>query len=560
MSRVKVLFLAADPATTPASALDEEIRAIDAKIQGATYRDNLELLSHWSVRLDELSGLLMRHRPHIVHFSGRRSGTEDGDGSRGEPIASRDLGPVQEAQIPRASPGPGDPRVQMPPGALDRLFRVLRENVRVVLLGASYTEDQALAITQSIDCVIGTRGLIRAEHAIAFAAEFYQALAYKKSVREAFDLGVVRLMGEGLPQADTLVSLYTRMSVDASALVLTAPAAGGSPLGVGTQGVLRKPAFHCGPPVPLDFFIDRESELQQARDLIEFRQSFMLVGKPRAGKSSFGSMLVEAMKTEGANGKGKAVGFLLDLKQYERLDVPTFMTSTLINLVGEIAHTVFAGNATTLSKDDPYEDLPSLRHDAAFKDLLELNREVVGRTHARGKKRPAALRTDEFERFVVDLVKIIRRREWSELFIVYDEANRLPLELSERFLHWNVEAFIRAGAVSVFAASPEMEAQFVGWCPQRIHLGPFLKVEDMLRLLSRYYYFGKSSVRDDLPISGEAIRQIWALSQGEPYLIQHLSNLSFERACKEGARRVEEGHVHAARAELACIRPGTLPD
>ncbi len=67
---IQVLFLTANPAGTTPLALDEEIRAIDAKIRGAEYRDRLELASHWAVRLDDLSGLLMRRRPDIVHFSG----------------------------------------------------------------------------------------------------------------------------------------------------------------------------------------------------------------------------------------------------------------------------------------------------------------------------------------------------------------------------------------------------------------------------------------------------------------------------------------------------------
>jgi hypothetical protein len=72
---IKVLFLAANPAGTTPLALDEEIRAIDAKIRGSEHRDRLTLVSHWAVRLDDLSGLLMRQRPHVVHFSGHGAST-----------------------------------------------------------------------------------------------------------------------------------------------------------------------------------------------------------------------------------------------------------------------------------------------------------------------------------------------------------------------------------------------------------------------------------------------------------------------------------------------------
>ena len=64
---IQVLFLAANPAGTTSLALDEEIRAINAKIRGAEHRDRLELASHWAVRLDDLlrppHAPAARHRP-----------------------------------------------------------------------------------------------------------------------------------------------------------------------------------------------------------------------------------------------------------------------------------------------------------------------------------------------------------------------------------------------------------------------------------------------------------------------------------------------------------------
>jgi len=54
MGKVKVLFLAADPFKQSSLALDEEIRAIMAKIRSADYRDTLELVSAWAVRPDVL--------------------------------------------------------------------------------------------------------------------------------------------------------------------------------------------------------------------------------------------------------------------------------------------------------------------------------------------------------------------------------------------------------------------------------------------------------------------------------------------------------------------------
>jgi hypothetical protein len=192
---IKVLFLAANPAGTTRLAVDEELRAIDARIRSAAHRDHLQLISHWAVRLDELSGLLMRERPDIVHFSGH--------GSKSGRIvltgADRKRRPVSAA-------------------SLAERFRILRDNIRVVVLNACYSTVQAREIVKSIDCALGMSDEIVNDRAIDFAAAFYEALAYGRSIQEAFDLGVLRLKEEGA--AKGLAKLHKRRGVDLSRLEL----------------------------------------------------------------------------------------------------------------------------------------------------------------------------------------------------------------------------------------------------------------------------------------------------------------------------------------------------
>ncbi len=194
---IRVLFLAANPAGTSPLTLDEEVRAIDAKVRAAKHRDLLELASHWAVRLDDLSGILLRQRPHVVHFSGHGA-------------------PTGEILLLDAN---GSPR-SVPPDALAGFFRVLKDNVRVVLLNACYSEAQAKSIVKEIDCAIGMRDEIGDDHSIAFAAEFYQALAYGRSVQDGFDLGVHRLVGEGVAEAKQLVRLHKHKGVRPDEIVL----------------------------------------------------------------------------------------------------------------------------------------------------------------------------------------------------------------------------------------------------------------------------------------------------------------------------------------------------
>src|SRR3954453_12447380 len=113
MDKVKVLFLAANPAGTQLLQLDEEIRQITAKVRAAEYRDSLELISRWALRPDDLLQALLEVKPHVVHFSGH-----------GSPAAQLILLDDQGKPKPVSQ------------DALVNLFRILKDNVRVVVLNA----------------------------------------------------------------------------------------------------------------------------------------------------------------------------------------------------------------------------------------------------------------------------------------------------------------------------------------------------------------------------------------------------------------------------------------
>jgi len=110
--------------------------------------------------------LLLRHQPHIVHFSGHGS-------TQGEIV-------LEDAK--------GRP-VTAPAAVLSDLFRILKDNVRCVILNACWSQTQAEGIAAEIDCVIGMAREIDDDDALSFAGGFYRALGYGRSVAEAFDLG-----------------------------------------------------------------------------------------------------------------------------------------------------------------------------------------------------------------------------------------------------------------------------------------------------------------------------------------------------------------------------------
>lgn len=194
--KIKILFLAANPLQTTPLRLDEEVREIEAKIRAADYRDSLELITKWAVRPDDLLQYLNQYKPHIVHFSGHGSASEEiillDESGQAMPVSKQ---------------------------ALVSLFRALRGDIRVVLLNACYSRPQAASITEYVDCAIGMSKAIGDKAAITFAASFYRAIGFGCSVQNAFDQGTAAILLQGIPE-DKTPELVTRRGTDAHDLVL----------------------------------------------------------------------------------------------------------------------------------------------------------------------------------------------------------------------------------------------------------------------------------------------------------------------------------------------------
>jgi hypothetical protein len=197
--QVKILFLSANPKNITHIRLDEEVREVDEKIRMGEFRDQLALIPHFAVRPGDLMQTLLRHKPHILHFSGHGSATE---------------GIVLEDNNGRTQLVSTD--------ALAGLFRTIKDNLRIVLLNACYSAVQAEGISQIVDFTIGMNKAIGDHSAIVFSAAFYQGLAFGRSVKESFELGITALMLEGIPESQTPV-LLTKKGVDAAQAYLVRP-------------------------------------------------------------------------------------------------------------------------------------------------------------------------------------------------------------------------------------------------------------------------------------------------------------------------------------------------
>jgi hypothetical protein len=280
------------------------------------------------------------------------------------------------------------------------------------------------------------------------------------------------------------------------------------------------------------------------------------VGQHRAGKTSFCKKLIHDLMSQPNN---QALAAYLNLQQLLDLTVETFLEHTLLNLMGEIARQVFYCKYTDLMRPDPPAGHAHLRDNPAFDSFVNVFRLARARTHSSAGVNPDPLRAQEFVQFTQDLLDTVRRCGWTTFVILYDEANRLPRELSVDLLVSNEEALNAAGVVSVYVASPGMADAFrpvYESFGRELHLGPFASVEDLRRLLARYYHDDPTRV-DDLrvPVTAGAIDLLWSLTRGRPFPIQLVAGRSFEYACAREAVEVQTCHVEEAFQALQAERP-----
>lgn len=189
-----ILLLAANPSTETRRALDREAREIDQRLRGSEQRDAFRIEHAWAVRTGDLQACLLRYRPTIVHFSGQGS-------AAGELLLEDGAG--RAAAVSTA--------------ALAGLFRVLGREIRCVVLNACFSEPQARAIAEHVDCVVGMSGAMRDDAAFAFAGAFYQALGFGEDAQTAFDLGCSQIELAGISGGD-VPRILLREGVDARAL------------------------------------------------------------------------------------------------------------------------------------------------------------------------------------------------------------------------------------------------------------------------------------------------------------------------------------------------------
>ncbi|MGI2906953.1 CHAT domain-containing protein [Tolypothrix sp. VBCCA 56010] len=186
----KILILSANPVNISKLRLDEEVREIQSALERSRSRQEFQLITKGAVRINDLRRALLDEEPQIVHFSGHGVGTENASLNNNQEqtyqreavrVHSQPSGIVLEDDFGQVQ--------LVSTKALTELFKLFKDKIECILLNACYSETQASAIYQYIDCVIGMERAIPDNTAIKFSVGFYDAIGAGRTYAEAFKFG-----------------------------------------------------------------------------------------------------------------------------------------------------------------------------------------------------------------------------------------------------------------------------------------------------------------------------------------------------------------------------------
>jgi CHAT domain-containing protein len=179
-----ILFVGANPKNSARLQTDVEYKAIKDRLKQAGKRDFFQLKqAELAVTIEDLMQALAQNKPDMVHFSGH--GTAEGiqiASAQNEPILVRTT-------------------------TLCRLFRQYKNQLKIILLNACFSESIAQQISEMGFFAIGINDELPEEVAISFAIGFYLGWGEGKSIELAYEDGLI-LVETNHPTQTQLPSLW----------------------------------------------------------------------------------------------------------------------------------------------------------------------------------------------------------------------------------------------------------------------------------------------------------------------------------------------------------------
>jgi hypothetical protein len=188
----QILIIAANPEPEKHGRLDldQEIREIRRVLESAKLREQFEpIFVEVAATYRDLQTAILKRQPQIVHICGH------GTGANGLMFCN-DAG---QAKLVNAE-------------ALAGLFKLFADQVECVVLNACYSAEQAQAICQHIEYVIGMNQPIGDRSAKEFSFGFYTALGEGSSYEFAYEFGRSSISIGGSANYANAPEIYRRLS------------------------------------------------------------------------------------------------------------------------------------------------------------------------------------------------------------------------------------------------------------------------------------------------------------------------------------------------------------
>lgn len=167
--KTKILFIASSPEDQSILNPGMEQRRIEEALQLSSLGDQFETIFKHGAKLDTLTRELLQNNPQIVHFSGHAH--------------AKGIGLETDAGATNVIPN----------DAIERLFTLYKDVIKIVVLSACYSSAQAEIISRLGIYVVGMNDEVNVTAAIEFSKGFYQAIGEGKQIEHAFAFGMVHL-------------------------------------------------------------------------------------------------------------------------------------------------------------------------------------------------------------------------------------------------------------------------------------------------------------------------------------------------------------------------------
>lgn len=165
-SKSSILYVSSSPKDQESLSLGTEVRRIKDTIRMSTYRDEFEFTEEAGSTFDNFSKAVLAQPPYVLHLSGH--GDEEG-------FAMEDaLGFTR----------------YIPIAAIDSLLKPFAAQMGCIILSACFSAQQAELLSKHGIYAVGITLEVALNVAENFSVGFYQGLCEKKTIEQAFQLGL----------------------------------------------------------------------------------------------------------------------------------------------------------------------------------------------------------------------------------------------------------------------------------------------------------------------------------------------------------------------------------